>query len=122
MVPAGRWRGYWEQAWWGRQPMRDLVLRFSAGKIEGQGVDVIGRFTFRGEYDQAGSVTLVKQYLGKHQVLYRGRYDGEGTIFGEWSICPWWRGPFALTLDGSDVAADAPILAIAAAPAREDAC
>jgi len=37
---------------------------------------------------------LVKQYVGRHQVLYRGSYDGEGTIRGEWSIGAHWRGIF----------------------------
>ena len=29
---------------------------------------------------------MVKLFLGRHRVLYRGRYDGEGTIHGTWSI------------------------------------
>jgi hypothetical protein len=116
MYPSGRWRGYWEQVYWGRQAMHDLVLRFSAGRIEGQGVDVIGPFTFRGEYDEAGCVVLIKQYHRRHQVLYRGNYDGEGTICGEWSIGETWRGPFALSPDCFEASADAPILAISAVP------
>lgn len=116
MYPSGRWRGYWEQALWGRQAMRDLTLRFADGAIRGQGVDVIGPFTFRGEYDAGGNVVLVKQYLGRHQVLYRGRYDGEGTIHGEWTIDEQWRGRFALSPEDFTVAADAPILSITAAP------
>lgn len=119
MYPSGRWRGYWEQAYWGRQAMRDLVLRFADGLVRGQGVDLIGAFTFQGEYDQSGNVVLVKQYLGRHQVLYRGRYDGEGTIFGEWTIGERWRGPFALSPEEFQVAADAPILSITATPPAE---
>jgi hypothetical protein len=91
MFPSGRWRGFWEQTYWGRQPMHDLVLRFADGRIAGEGNDIIGRFTFAGEYDQTGSVMLVKQYLGRHQVLYRGSYDGEGTIFGECHRAGGWR-------------------------------
>jgi hypothetical protein len=116
MYPSGRWRGYWEQTGWGRQPMRDLVLHFAEGRVQGQGVDVIGRFTFRGQYDDAGSVTLVKHYVGMHRVQYQGRYDGEGTIFGEWFIRGLWRGPFAMCPDGFAAPADAPILTIAASP------
>jgi hypothetical protein len=116
MDPSGRWRGHWEQEIWGRQPMHDLVLRFTAGRIEGYGTDIIGPFTFQGEYDQSGAVVLVKHYILRHQVLYRGRYDGEGTIFGEWTIGDLWRGPFALSPDGFEIPEDAPILAIAAAP------
>jgi hypothetical protein len=97
MYPSGVWRGYWEQPHFGRQPMSDFVLRFADGRVEGEGLDVVGRFTFRGTCDDQGAVVLVKQYLGRHQVLYRGRYDGEGVIHGTWSIGDLWSGPFALT-------------------------
>ncbi len=120
MYPSGRWRGYWEQAGFGRQVMRDLMLCFRAGQIEGHGVDIVGPFTFQGEYDEAGAVVLLKQYLKRHEVIYRGRYDGEGTIFGDWSIDDVWRGSFALTPDGFEVPADAPILTIAAVPPADD--
>jgi hypothetical protein len=83
VYPSGKWRGFWEQAHLGRQPMRDLVLHFSAGEVEGSGTDMIGPFTFQGTYDSDGSVLLVKHYR-RHNVQYKGYYDGEGTIFGEW--------------------------------------
>src|SRR6184192_4218881 len=97
MYPSGPWRGYWEQALFGRQSMQELILRFADGVVTGEGKDVIGRFTFRGTYDQAGTVRMVKQYVGKHQVLYEGNWDGEGTLFGRWSIGEAWSGPFALS-------------------------
>jgi hypothetical protein len=118
MYPSGRWRGFWQQIHLGRQSMRDLVLYFSADEIEGRGVDVVGPFTFHGTYDGAGNVTLIKRYR-LHQVLYEGRYDGEGTIFGEWSIAPFWRGPFALTPQSSAPPADAAIQEIGAAADQE---
>jgi hypothetical protein len=121
MYFSGSWQGYWEQVIWGRQSMRDLVLRFDGGLVEGEGVDVIGRFTFLGEYDSQGSVTLVKQYLGKHAVLYNGRHDGEGTIYGRWSIGEEWSGPFALRPTRFEVPADAPILSVSALPPRPEA-
>jgi hypothetical protein len=108
MYPSGSWRGYWEQPLWGRQPMRDLTLRFAEGVVEGEGRDVIGRFTFRGNYDDRGAVRMVKQYLGRHAVLYQGIYDGEGTIFGQWSIGEL-RGPFALSPAGVRGDPEAPI-------------
>jgi hypothetical protein len=54
---------------------------------------------------------MVKQYHGRrtHQVFYKGIYDGEGTIFGEWRIPPLWRGSFALSPVAGKQAADAPI-------------
>jgi hypothetical protein len=112
MYPSGSWRGHWEQAGFGRQPMLELVLYFDAGTLEGSGKDIVGRFTFTGAYDGAGRVRMIKQYLGRHQVLYEGHYDGEGTIHGEWSIGPLWRGPFALTPERGWLSPDAPIEAL----------
>lgn len=94
---SGSWRGFWQQPLYGRQLMRDLVLTFAGGKVQGSGIDLIGLFTFQGEYDDQGNVTLIKRYIGRHSVLYQGRFDGEGTIFGQWSIGTQWTGPFALS-------------------------
>jgi len=96
MYPSGLWNGYWEQAVYGRQPMQDFFLRFADGTITGEGRDVIGEFTIEGAYDADGDIKFVKQYVGKHAVLYSGRHDGEGTILGKWSIPPLWSGAFAL--------------------------
>jgi hypothetical protein len=97
MYPSGRWDGFWVQEYFGRQPMTPFSLRFADGVVTGEGRDVIGRFTFAGEYDQTtGAVRLVKQYLGKHRVLYVGHPDGEGSIQGTWSIGEYCRGPFLL--------------------------
>lgn len=101
MALQGRWRGYWEQITWGRQPMR-LTLRLGDGEVDGEGDDIIGPFTFQGQYDTHGHVTMTKQYIGRHQVLYDGTYDGEGTIFGTWSIGTRWRGPFVIRLEAAD--------------------
>jgi hypothetical protein len=120
MYPSGAWRGHWEQTIWGRQAMRDLVLRFEGGMVEGSGVDVVGRFTFAGTYDDGGNVALLKRYVGKHEVLYLGRYDGEGSIVGTWSIRELWSGPFALSPADFRVPSDAPILTISAPAPRHD--
>jgi hypothetical protein len=109
MYPSGAWRGYWEQVLWGRQPMEPLVLRFADGIVEGEGEDCIGPFTFTGLYEADGTVTMIKQYLGKHTVQYQGTYDGEGTIYGRWSIGSAWSGPFALSPVRASPPADAPI-------------
>lgn len=107
--PSGMWRGYWEQPGWGRQAMEELQLQFSAGKVSGKGRDAIGLFTFAGDYDEQGTVRMLKQYLGRHCVLYHGKYDGEGAIHGMWSVEGICHGPFALapmtrqTLDGAPI-------------------
>jgi hypothetical protein len=99
MASTSTWKGYWEQRGWGRQAMHEVVLRFGDGAVRGVGVDCVGRFTFGGTCDAQGAVVMVKQYLGKHQVLYEGQFDGEGTIFGRWSIWPFDSGEFVLTVE-----------------------
>lgn len=98
MSSASAWRGYWEQRGWGRQPMHDVVLAIREGVVAGQGRDCVGRFTFQGTWDSQGVVSMMKQYVRKHQVLYQGQYDGEGTIFGHWSIALFDSGEFMLSL------------------------
>jgi hypothetical protein len=96
MFHSGNWRGYWEQPGFGRQAMHGFSLMFVEGEISGEGLDILGRFTFSGSYASDGVIKMVKQYLGKHAVFYTGTYDGEGTIFGEWMVAPGIVGPFAL--------------------------
>ena len=86
MYASGTWRGFWEQRQHGRQEMRAFELHFAAGRVTGQGVDLVGPFKMRGEYDAAGRVEIVKHYLGKHRVTYRGAPDGEGCIGGTWEL------------------------------------
>ncbi len=109
MYPSGRWDGWWEQVHYGRQPMAEFALDFASGKVTGGGVDLIGRFTVRGQYAANGDVCFVKQYVGKHTVYYEGRHDGEGTILGVWSIPPISSGPFALRPVAAKADPDAPI-------------
>jgi hypothetical protein len=78
--------GWWQQAGYGQQPMRDLYLEFSAGQINGSGVDTVGQFTFRGTIDAAGRIEMQKQYIGLWTVDYTGAYDGEGLLYGHWRI------------------------------------
>jgi len=81
-----KWSGWWEQRGFGRQKMHDLVLDVAAdGMVRGEGVDCVGRFTFRGRFRSDGTISLVKQYLGAHRVIYEGCNSGEG-IFGDWLI------------------------------------
>ncbi len=97
MYPSGSWDGFWVRPGGSRGSMSPLILRFAAGTVSGDGLDWVGPFSFRGEYDQAtGEVRMIKQYLGKHQVLYVGRPDGEGSIQGTWSIGTVDSGPFLL--------------------------
>lgn len=97
MYPSGRWEGFWAHRDGFRGPMSPLALRFADGAVSGEGADMVGPFTFGGEYDAAtGEVQMVKQYLGRHRVLYVGRSDGEGCIQGTWHIGSLGSGSFLL--------------------------
>ena len=81
--------------------MEQFELQFDGGTVSGQGTDIVGPFLFRGEYDAAGKVRLVKQYIARHAVVYHGEPDGEGSILGTWSIDVKqfgvaYRGPFLM--------------------------
>jgi hypothetical protein len=90
--------------------MSPLTLHFAAGVVRGDGRDVVGAFTFRGTYHTTtGEIRMVKQYFGKHSVLYIGRPDGEGSIHGTWSIAPFSSGPFILRPAIGKATGDEPI-------------
>jgi hypothetical protein len=97
MYPSGQWKGFWVQEEWGRQEMTPFFLSFEANRVTGSGRDIVGRFTFAGEYDEkTGKVLLIKEYIGRHQVLYVGNPDGEGSILGTWHIGKYHKGPFLI--------------------------
>lgn len=111
MYPNGPWKGFWQQTSWGRQEMEQFELRFAAdGTISGRGTDVVGVFVFKGTYDTGtGQLTMTKKYIGKHEVNYLGKPDGEGRIVGTWDISGTYTGPFSLQ---PVVACDEPIYEI----------
>jgi hypothetical protein len=78
--------GWWEQNGLGRQAMHNLCVEFVSGQMRGTGTDIVGNFTLHGSLESGGRVQIVKQYIGRHHVIYLGQYDGEGTFFGTWVI------------------------------------
>ena len=77
--------------------MTAFSLRFQGDVIEGEGKDIVGPFVFHGRCDsRTGRLKLVKQYFGKHRVIYQGEPDGEGCIFGTWQIEGFTTGPFLM--------------------------
>ncbi len=98
MYASGPWKGFWQQDILGRQPMEQFELRFvPTGEITGRGYDVVGVFVFAGRFDPTtGELRMTKQYLGKHEVEYVGRNDGEGRIVGRWSVGGGHTGPFSM--------------------------
>lgn len=87
MYPSGQWAGFWQQDGWGRQSMKAFQLQFQNGTIRGGGIDVVGPFSFVGEFDPSnGMVKMIKKYLDAHRVEYVGKPDGEGCIMGTWRL------------------------------------
>lgn len=78
-------KGWWEQDGYGRQLMHDLTMTFAGQEFVGRGIDCVGDFTLSGRLE-GNDVQIVKEYVGRHKVLYAGVQDGEGTMSGLWSI------------------------------------
>ncbi len=96
-APMLECEGWWEQGWTGRQYMSDLRMSISGGRVFGSGHDMVGIFTFEGTIDEGGTVVMVKVYP-THNVHYVGKYDGEGTMSGEWEIVNFDRGPWMIRI------------------------
>ena len=63
-----------------------LYMSFDDGKIKGEGTDYVGPWVAEGTYElESGKCNWVKQYLGKHQVVYQGQVSDQG-IMGQWNI------------------------------------
>jgi hypothetical protein len=103
--PSGPWTGFFIQPWIPGRHTMTLDLTFRDGRLEAQGKDWVGAFTFSGSYDpQDGKCRWTKQYRGKHQVTYAGVNEGKG-IWGVWEIRQLWgwyhdRGVFHLWPEG----------------------
>ncbi|HOX57783.1 MAG TPA: hypothetical protein P5205_06160 [Candidatus Paceibacterota bacterium] len=93
LFPSGPWTGFYNYYPGDRHRM-DLALTFTAGLMNGEGVDDIGRFLIKGCYDGASHECYwTKSYLGAHDVFYRGFREGKG-IWGTWEITIQYHGGF----------------------------
>ena len=106
---SGSWVGHWDQNGLGRNEMHDLVIDFHDDQIRGSGWDSVGSFTLQGEILTDAQVRIVKQYRNRHQVLYLGQHDGEGTIYGDWALLGDF-GTFAMRPSGGFRSSTAPII------------
>jgi len=99
---SGRWIGFYlqPQIHYGRCWMQ-LFLRFSEGKIQGDGRDIAGSFFLRGKYNlESAEVWFHKTYNDWH-VYYKGRYARK-AISGIWYL-PVDSGDFVVwSVDNSD--------------------
>ena len=92
--------GWWQQSGFGRQSMKNLQLSIEGDQLLGKGEDIIAPFSLQGRFRTDGHVEIIKQYENRHHVIYVGRYDGEGTLSGEWDISGY-RGLWSIRFNSS---------------------
>lgn len=99
--PSGPWIGFYNYFDTPQRHRMDIHLNFSQGRVTGDGVDDIGRFSINGRYDTSThECHWTKQYLGRHSVFYKGFREGKG-IWGTWEL-KIYRGGFHIWPLGSD--------------------
>jgi hypothetical protein len=63
-----------------------IYITLSEGVLSGNGVDGIGEYKIHG-YLASNYISFNKQYIGKHSILYFGKYENEFKNWqGEWII------------------------------------
>jgi hypothetical protein len=93
LFPSGPWIGFYNYRPGDRHRM-DLQLMFANGSMTGDGVDDVGRFLIGGRYDPSNKECYwTKNYVGAHDVFYRGFREGKG-IWGTWEITNFAHGGF----------------------------
>jgi hypothetical protein len=126
--PSGPWTGFFlDRRMPGRHAM-DLRLEFRDGLMNGDGRDRVGQFLIRGRYSvDDGQCHWVKQYIGQHNIFYKGYNEGKG-IWGTWELVVagasasggfhiWPEGEADPTRPHLEEAIDQPVEELAAAPA-----
>jgi len=93
LFPSGPWVGFYNYAPKDKHRM-ELDLTFADGKLSGDGLDDLGRFTVKGQYSASTlECGWTKTYRGAHSVRYRGFREGKG-IWGTWDIGVFGHGGF----------------------------
>lgn len=94
--PSGPWIGFYLYEAAGVKHRQELSLRFSDGRLTGDGCDGVGAFFIHGQYStETREVRWVKNYPGSHNVHYRGFREGKG-IWGTWEVGAQARGGFKI--------------------------
>ena len=97
LFPSGEWMGFYTYAYTTERHRMDLHLSFTAGgQIDGSGIDDLGPFTVRGEYDPNKlTVSFTKFFPGSQDVFYEGVNENK-RISGSWQTGPDFHGGFKI--------------------------
>jgi hypothetical protein len=96
LFPSGEWEGFYTYLppFSNFKGQMSFYLLFYNQVVEGEGIDEVGRFAWKGSYDtQSMTCQMTKHYYGKHTVYYDGQVDENG-IWGTWKITQGWSGGF----------------------------
>ena len=96
LFPSGEWEGFYTYPapFSGHKGTMSFYLLFHNATVEGEGMDEVGKFVWKGSYNtQLMTCQITKYYYGKHSVHYNGQVDENG-IWGNWRIVGDWNGGF----------------------------
>lgn len=96
LFPSGEWEGFYTYQIFSQnyRGLMSFYLLFQKQTVEGEGIDSVGRFAWKGTYDtKEMTCQMTKYYYGKHKVFYDGQVDENG-IWGTWKITDNWKGGF----------------------------
>lgn len=93
---SGAWVGFYAYAHGAARHRMDLTLEFHKALVIGDGIDDVGTFIIRGQYQrETRDCWWYKTYPASHQVYYRGTQRGR-TITGRWDIAHIGSGTFCI--------------------------
>jgi len=82
---SGAWHGHYINL--NQKADMDFSLKFRDHKVRGKGHDPVGDFVWSGTYNnEHQTVSLTKQYVGKHSVKYEGKRSAKLSFQGTWTI------------------------------------
>ena len=98
--PSGNWVGFFLESYRPERGWMRMHLQSVSGVIQGEGVDYVGPWSSQGTFDvETGTCRWTKQYVGQHQVSYRGKFGPQG-IRGTWDIQSQLTGDFHIWPEG----------------------
>lgn len=86
-LPSGEWEGFYCYKNDTEQHRMSLTLSFINGAVNGDGIDDLAPFTWKGYYDLSKFKIEMDKKYPTHAILYKGDIDENG-IWGMWSSSP----------------------------------
>ena len=92
---AGKWSGYYFYTPDDTKHRQEMTLSFGVGIVVGSGVDKIGMFKIKGQYDPEHQEACWEMSYYTHTANYRGFYE-DNSIWGVWRIANGASGGFRI--------------------------